>query len=117
MIAKVKLKKNDRIIIERVKIVSSFWGRLIGLMFKDDIDTNEGIIIRPCNSIHTFFMKFPIDVVFLTKDLKIVKIYRDLKPWKMTGISFKTKDVLEIKGGTLPLDVNEGDDLEFVCIN
>ncbi|EQC51248.1 hypothetical protein M901_1095 [Bacteriovorax sp. DB6_IX] len=85
-------------------------------MFKKEMKNYDGLLIRPCNSIHTFFMRFSIDAVFLNKDFKVIRIYRDLKPWRMTTIIWKANQVLELRAGTLPDNVKEGDSLT-VCTN
>ena len=61
----------------------------------------EGLWIRPSNSIHMFFMRFAIDVVFLSRDMRAVRVTADLKPWKMAGPVWGAWSVLELPVGTL----------------
>lgn len=91
--------------------------RMKGLMFASDMIGYDALFIKPCNSIHTFFMKFPIDVLFISKEMKVVKIMRNLLPWRMTRMYFTAHQVLELKGGTLDERVKVGDELEVICIN
>lgn len=72
----------DTILAERVRIASTFLFRLKGLIGRKKLQEGECLIIMPCSSIHTFFMKFPIDVIFLDEDWKIIKIVQYVKPWK-----------------------------------
>ena len=65
----------------KVKICNNFFNRLIGLMFKKEIE--EGLCFPKCNSIHTFFMKTNIDVIMTDKDFNILYIYKNLKPNKI----------------------------------
>jgi len=58
-------------------------------------------------------MKISIDVVFISREGKVVKIYRSMKPWKMTWVYFNSNRVLEVKAGSLPLHLKEGDWLEI----
>ena len=76
-------------IIEKVKVAKSFKDRLIGLMFAKSLGEYNGLLISPCRSIHTFFMRMSIDVIFLDKNYKIIKIIRRMKPWRVTGIYFR----------------------------
>jgi len=99
-----------------IKLANNIFTRVKGLMFENKI-TGDGLLIRPCNSIHTFFMKFNIDVVFLNKNLKIVKIIRNMPPWRMSKIYFDAWQVLEFAGNGLSSDVEEGDYIEEVCLN
>ena len=99
-----------------IHLAESFFSRLKGLMFKGRI-RGDGLLIRPCNSIHTFFMKFNLDVVFLSRDFKVVKIIRRMPPWRMSKVYFNAFQVLELKAGTLTDKLVEGDYLEEVCLN
>lgn len=73
----------------------------------------EGLWIVPCPTIHTFFMKFPIDVVFLGKDLKVVRVIEDMKPWRLSPWMPSAASVLELAGGVLKGSVAVGDQLEI----
>ena len=82
-------------------------------MFNDEMTSYDGILIDPCNSIHTFFMRYKIDIIFLNGNNQILKIYRNFSPWRMTRIILKAKKVLELEGGKLSKAIKEGDTLEF----
>jgi uncharacterized membrane protein (UPF0127 family) len=56
-----------------------------GLLGRDGLEPAEGLLIRPTNSVHMFFMRFPIDVVFLDRELTVKKIVETLRPWRMSG--------------------------------
>ncbi|WP_053335841.1 DUF192 domain-containing protein [Bacteriovorax sp. DB6_IX] len=112
----MKVKLGEQFISQQTRLANNPISRMIGLMFKKEMKNYDGLLIRPCNSIHTFFMRFSIDAVFLNKDFKVIRIYRDLKPWRMTTIIWKANQVLELRAGTLPDNVKEGDSLT-VCTN
>ena len=115
---KLICKEKKIIVGERIIIAKSFLSRLKGLMFDRSLGAEfDGMLIKPCNSIHTFFMNYSIDVVFLNKDYRVIKIMRNLRPWRMTGIYFKASQVLEIKSGFLPKEISEDDQLDEICIN
>ena len=63
----------------------SYLARFRGLMLRRRLDPGEALIIEPCSSIHMMFMLFAIDAVFLDKEMKIVSIAHDLKPWRFAG--------------------------------
>ena len=104
---------NNVIISSEVKIAKSFIERLVGLMFKKEMKGFDALLIKRCNSIHTFFMCYPIDVLFLDSEMNIVRIYRSLFPWRLTRIVWKSVQVLELKAGTLPEKIKIGDRLEL----
>lgn len=109
---KISISYNNKLISNQIILADSFYHRLLGLMFKGKIEDGDGLLISPCNSIHTFFMKYPLDIVFIGHKNQVVKIIRNLKPWKMTWIYFKAIKTLELPAGKLPLDLKEGDFLE-----
>lgn len=105
-------KKTDRTVASNVKHANTFFSRMMGLMFVKEIKGMDGLILDPCNSIHNCFVRFPIDVVFLDKENKVVKIIRSFKPWRFTRIYFKARRVLELPSGALLEDIECGDELE-----
>lgn len=86
-------------------------------MFAPSLEGSDALWITPCNQIHTFFMRFSLDVVFLTKDLKVVKVLKSVKPYRLTWLYFKAFSVLEFEEGTLTNEIQEGQQLELVCIS
>jgi uncharacterized membrane protein (UPF0127 family) len=69
-----------------------------GLLGRKELPSGEGILLRPSGSVHTFFMRFPIDVVFLDRDLSVLSVAEDVRPWKMRGAR-GAKAVLELPSG------------------
>jgi uncharacterized membrane protein (UPF0127 family) len=106
-------QSTQKIIAHNVLKADSMGLRIKGLMFSRDLKKGHGLLLDPCNSIHTFFMNYSIDVIFISSKNSVVKILRDLKPWKMTWIYFKAVKTLELPCGSIPLDMVEGDQLEF----
>lgn len=107
-------KENGEIVASKVKVAKSFEDRLIGLMFKSPLVEFDSLLILKCNSIHTCFMKYPLDIIFLDKDYKIKKIYRNLKPWRMTRLVLGACQVLEMEAGKLPANLSIGEKLIYV---
>lgn len=114
---KIKLKKTEKYLCREAKEASSFGERLLGLMFEEKIPKGDCLVINPCQSIHTFFMKFNLDVIFIDSKYTIIKIIRNFRPWRLSLFYYKSKMVLEMNGGTLPKEIKAGDELEFECIN
>ena len=83
----------------RVKIADKFFSRLLGLMFKKNLESNHGLLIVPCNSIHMLFMRFSIDAVYVDKNFVIKKIVKNLKPYIGFSICLNAYAVLEIVAG------------------
>ena len=67
----------------KAKVAHTFWERVRGLIGTRSLAPDEGLLIERCNAIHMCFMSFPIDADFLGKDDKVVKVVRDIRPWRL----------------------------------
>ncbi len=94
---KITISGNEIIIIE----ANTFYKRFVGLMGKKEIKQNQAMLIKPCSSIHTCFMKFTIDVVFLNKNNIVVDTLENLAPWKLSGNIKDANQVLEMSAGAI----------------
>jgi uncharacterized protein len=104
----------DRLLADRAERAEHFKDRLVGLMGRRSLAFGEGLHITPCNSIHTFFMRIPIDVAFLDAQGVIVKQFSALPPWRASSVYFQARSVLELPAGTLAASgTREGDRLCF----
>lgn len=104
--------RNKNVLASNMKVADSFYTKLVGLTFKDELPNCDAMLFNQCNSIHTFFMRFSIDVLFLSKKNKVVKIIRNFKPWRLTRMYFKATKCIEFPDGSLPEDLNIGDEIE-----
>ena len=89
------------ILFENATITTSFYDRFIGLMGKKKIEANEALCLRPCNSIHTLFMRFSIDVIFIDLSNKVIGLIENLKPWKLTKTVKTGVMVIEMPSGSI----------------
>lgn len=79
-------------------VARTFAERAKGLIGTKDLAADEGMLIEKCNAIHTFFMSFPIDAVFLDASDRVVKVVRGIKPWRpLAWGGWRAKKVLELK--------------------
>jgi uncharacterized protein len=70
---------------QRCIVADTALTRMRGLLGRSDLKEGEGLLLRPANSVHMFFMRFEIDVVFLDRELGVRKIVERLRPWRMAG--------------------------------
>ena len=110
-------RQNGEVVASRMREASNFSERLMGLMFSSELPDCDGLLLNPCRSIHTFFMLYPIDVLFLDQDFRVVKTMYELSPWRMTWIYFRATQVLEMKAGSMPRGIERGEKLEVTCIS
>ncbi len=94
-----KIKKNYPPL--HVEVADSFLKRLMGLMGRKYLAVGNGLLLIPCNSIHMMFMRFAIDVIYLDKDYKIIKLVKRLKPWLGISICRKAYCAIEVTGGMI----------------
>jgi hypothetical protein len=106
---------SSQVVAEEVERAVSFAARLRGLLGRSQLPEGRALAIEPCSSVHTFFMRFPIDVVFLDREGRVLRAVHSLKPWRATRIVPRAALVVELPAGTLARTaVGQGDRLAFV---
>jgi len=94
------LSKNT-LLADKAGLANTFFKRLIGLLNRRHLEKGEGLILSPSNCIHSFFMRFTIDVLFLDKKGKIVGILSSFKPFRFSPIYFRASLVIELPEFTI----------------
>ena len=96
-------RKTNQVLAQNVVSAHGFFLRMKGLMGKTDFPSSSAFWITPCKGgIHTFFMRFPIDVIFVSRSLCITRVFKNIRPWKIVYPSFaKTHSVFEFKAPAL----------------
>jgi len=89
-------------ISESVEVAGNFFSRAKGLMFRTSLKENHSLWIKNCTHVHTFFMRFAIDLIFVDRNLKVQKTYACAKPWRHFFLgTWKSDSVFELPEGTL----------------
>lgn len=101
---------------DTIKIADSFMKRLRGYMFHKQPLKSEVLIIKPCNQIHTFNMKFDIDILFVDDENRVIKKYVAVKPGRILPVVKNATFVAESKTG-LFISVEEGEQIRFESSN
>jgi uncharacterized protein len=91
-------RENGDVVCDRCVVAASPFARMKGLLGRSELRPGEGLLLRPASAIHTFFMRFPIDAVFLDRDWRVVGIAGDVAPWRTAGRK-GAKAVLELPAG------------------
>lgn len=89
------------IVVRRVYLADTFRRRLLGLIPRSRIDEDEGLLLVPCKGVHTFFMRFPIDIVYLDRYMSVVALFPDTRPWRVLPQVPGVAQVLETAAGTV----------------
>lgn len=96
----LRVYKDECCIADQVEQGNTFFKRLMGLMGRRSLAENQGFYLSPCRSIHTFQMRFPIDVLFLSKEGTVVDIAREIPPWKTKSAAKNAYSTLELAAKT-----------------
>jgi uncharacterized membrane protein (UPF0127 family) len=105
--------RTGEVLAYRGRMADNFKTRTVGLLGDVRLHEDEALIIKPCWSIHTFFMRFPIDVLFLDKHGKVRKLIHSMPAWRMAA-SWGAHDTIEMAPGVLQdIDVQVGDPIEI----
>lgn len=94
-------------VVARLKIADGFWSRLAGLQFRRPLPSEAGLLLVPCSSVHTCFLRFPVDVVFLDGKGAVLAIRRGLHPWRLAWGPRGSHAVLEVLAGSADLHPGE----------
>ena len=92
-------ERTGEVIASRLEVAADSRARRRGLLGRTSLDPGTALVIAPCNGVHTFFMRFTIDVVFVSRDGRVVKICPSLRPWRI-GLAVSAFAALEFAAGT-----------------
>ncbi len=105
----------NTIIAENCRVADTFLSRFRGLMGEKALPKDCGLLIVPCNSIHMFFMKFPLDLVFIDGSNTVLHTVEGIKPWRVSKIVPGARGVLELPVGAISASgTQKGDILSLV---
>ena len=102
------------VVAQNVEVAATFWERLIGLIGRSNLKPGAGLLIEPCRSVHTFFMRFPIDVIFIDGEGRVAGLIPEMKAFCLSGEYRNVERALELPIGTIKASLTTlGDIVEF----
>lgn len=105
-------KTKNKTIANVIYLADTPFKRMKGLLGRKSLGVLEAMVIKPCNSIHTFFMRFPIDVLFIDKEGKVIKGIVNMSSFRLSPIYFTSQFVVELPAGTIQTtNTTEGDQI------
>lgn len=103
-------QRDGRVIAERAQVARSWGARLVGLIGRSDLPDGSAFVIPGCRQVHTFLMRFPIDVVFSDVQDRVISVVEHLKPWRATVYCRCAARAIELPAGTASASgVSRGD--------
>lgn len=107
-------ERTGRIVVHELVAADNPWKAFKGLMLRQDFPNGRGMIFRPARGIHTYFMRFPIDLIYLDRENRVVKIRPAMAPWRFDFTSASA--VIEMNAGASAAnDIRPGDVLVFTA--
>jgi uncharacterized membrane protein (UPF0127 family) len=97
---------------ESLEVADTYWRRLIGLQFRRELAATRGLLLVPCSSMHTFCMRFAIDVVWMDRTGEVIAVRQHVRPWRVIAGPRGTYAALELLAGTAR--VRPGDRLRLL---
>jgi hypothetical protein len=112
----IRNQTRDTVLAEMAGVADSSATRRKGLLKHESLPEGEGLWIAPCEAVHTFGMKFPIDVLYLDRKRKVLKVRGTMVPWRISGC-LRAHSVLELPAGMAgKTRTVAGDQLEFISL-
>ena len=108
-LARVLRAADGAVVCERCEIPESSFGRMRGLLGRDGLEPGSGMLIDRAPSVHMFFMRFPIDVVFVDRDWRVLSVRHELRPWRVAGARGAVAALELPAGAAAAVGIAEGD--------
>lgn len=107
------LPTDTEILVPELQITENTLERMRGLLGSQPLNESQGMLIEPCNSVHTFFMGYPLDVVYIDRQQRVCHRVESLKPWRCSA-AFKAVAVVELAAGQIQQkNIQLGDQLQW----
>jgi uncharacterized membrane protein (UPF0127 family) len=104
-----------QVLAARLYSPRGFWGRGLGLLARPPLRPGEALWLNPCGSIHTWGMRYAIDVVFVDRDLQVLRVARGLRPWRIGWAPGGVRSAIEFPAGAARVEA--GDRLKIMPLS
>lgn len=115
MAARIVNRTREVVVCEHAEVAAGLFARMRGLLGREGLEPGAGMLFRGESSIHSAFMRFEFDAVFMDRALRVVGVSERIRPWRMRGAR-RAHNVLELAGGEIArLGIELGDQLEVTA--
>jgi uncharacterized protein len=108
---KISNLSRNTILADRAKLADDPFKRLVGLLNRNSLTKGEALVLAPSNCVHSFFMRFSIDIIFLDKKGKALRTLASFKPFRLSPLCFASHSVIELPENTLQLTQTQPGDI------
>ena len=91
--------ETGRVVVARLRVAENAWQRAIGLLGHAGLADDEALLLSPCGGVHTWGMRFPIDLLFLDREGRTLRVAPDVRPWRIRGPVRGARTVVELPAG------------------
>ena len=98
------LRVDGRAAVPCVELALGMRSRMVGLMGRRGLGAERALFLHPCGGIHTAFMRFSLDVAFLDREMRVLRVVRGVRPWRCVFGGARARSVIEMEAGWLPED-------------
>ncbi len=98
---RVENRTRDTVLGTRIRLADDLFGRLRGFLLRPAPEPGEGILLSPCQGVHMFGVRYPLDVLFIDESGRILRVYEGLRPWRWTPVHGEASYALELPPGTV----------------
>lgn len=111
----VKNADRDTVLGEAIEVASTAVKRVKGLLGRQCLEAGAGLLFKHCSSLHTFFMQFPVDILFIDRRGKVLKAASGVRPFKVVAAPFRAQYALELPTGAIESSATRvGDHIDFL---
>jgi uncharacterized membrane protein (UPF0127 family) len=101
------VRDTRKVVVPRLILADRFWPRFVGLQFRAGLPRGSGLLLVPCSSVHTCFVRFPIDLVCLDGRGRVLQVRKHLRPWRAAVAPAGTHAILETAAGEMEFEVGQ----------
>jgi len=105
----------NKVLANSLKIADTFFSSLLGLMGRRRLPIGEGLWICPCQSVHSMWMRFPIDVIFLDNKKSVIHLVENMRPFRISKYVTTAQSVIELPVNTIAATQTQVGDLVNIC--
>jgi hypothetical protein len=98
---KIINRSRNTVLADKARIADNFFSRLVGLLNRSSLNPGEALVITPSNSIHSFFMRFTFDALFLDRNRRVIALTSGFKPFRLSRIYFRAVTTIELPEGAI----------------
>jgi uncharacterized membrane protein (UPF0127 family) len=84
LVGQCVLESTGQVLVDRLFVADTWWTRFLGLQFRRELPHGAGLLLTPCSSVHMFWVRFPLHIVFIGADGRVLEVRPDVLPWRVT---------------------------------